>query len=164
MLTPEDLFAENHLEDNADLDVIVEQHESDDNAEPEDNVEVVERQENDEQQQDANVASTKAKRVVRNPLPKLNADTLKGPRGIHILPDIFSKVKFKPPGCEEENLNLLMKTYEYWCHRLFPKLPFDDCLEKIETLGNKKPVQVCVNAPNAIVSIPLIFIPLNVKY
>ncbi|KRT84103.1 hypothetical protein AMK59_813, partial [Oryctes borbonicus] len=43
---------------------------------------------------------------------------------------------------EEEDLRMIMKTYEYWCHRLFPKFSFDDCLAKLEKLGTKKDVQV----------------------
>lgn len=84
----------------------------------------------------------KPKRVIRNPQPKLNVDTLKGPRGLHILPKVFENVKFKGRGHEEQDLNLLMKNYEYWCHRLFPKFAFDDCLARIEKLGYKKTVEV----------------------
>ncbi|XP_050306035.1 uncharacterized protein LOC126743115 [Anthonomus grandis grandis] len=83
----------------------------------------------------------KPKRVIRNPRPKLNEDTLKGPRGLTALPKYFERVKFKGKGHEKEDLNNIMKTYEYWCHRLFPKYPFDTCIEKIENLGKKKAVQ-----------------------
>jgi len=80
----------------------------------------------------------KPKRIVRNPQPKLNEETLRGPRGIPIMKELFSKQKFKGAGHEEEDLKLLLKTYEYWCHRMFPLYTFSDCVEKIEKLGHKK--------------------------
>lgn len=140
MYAAEDLY----IEDQDDLEII---------QEPE-NTENLEAQEEDanenEQQNEENngeeaapdTTATKAKRVVRNPQPKLNAETLKSSKGLQALPPLFEKIKFKGKGHEEEDLNILIKTYEYWCHRLFPKLPLDDCLAKIETLGHKKPVQV----------------------
>lgn len=41
-----------------------------------------------------------------------------------------------------EDLEKLMLTLEHWGHRLFPKMPFDEFLQRVETLGKKKPVQV----------------------
>ncbi|EFA05870.2 TIMELESS-interacting protein-like Protein [Tribolium castaneum] len=82
----------------------------------------------------------KAKRVIRNPQPKLNAERLKGPRGLAALESHFDRVKYKGKGYEEQDLGVILKTYEYWCHRLFPKYPFDECIAKIEALGSKKPV------------------------
>lgn len=84
----------------------------------------------------------KPKRVIRNPQPKLDAERLKGPRGLAALEGYFKNVKFKGPKHEEEDLRKIMKIYEYWCHRMFPKYPFDDCLAKLEKLGTKRPVQV----------------------
>lgn len=83
----------------------------------------------------------KPKRVVRNPQPKLNEETLQGPKGIATLGSYFDRVKFKGRGHEEQDLNVIMKTYEYWCHRLFPKFPFDTCIERLEKLGTKRAVQ-----------------------
>ncbi|XP_066263123.1 TIMELESS-interacting protein [Euwallacea similis] len=83
----------------------------------------------------------KPKRIVRNPQPKLNSETLKGPKGIAALSSYFDRVKFKGKGHEEQDLNAVMKTYEYWFHRLFPKFPFDTCMDRLEKLGSKKEVQ-----------------------
>ncbi|CAH1959058.1 unnamed protein product [Acanthoscelides obtectus] len=83
----------------------------------------------------------KPKRVVKNPQPKLNEQTLRGPRGLSAIEGYFQRVKFKGKGHEEHDLNMLMKTYEYWCHRLFPKFPFDHCIARLETLGTKKGTQ-----------------------
>lgn len=83
----------------------------------------------------------KPKRVIRNPQPKLNEETLQGPKGIATLSSYFDRVKFKGQRHEEQDLNVIMKTYEYWCHRLFPKFPFDTCIERLEKLGTKRAVQ-----------------------
>ncbi|KAF5295193.1 hypothetical protein FQA39_LY13198 [Lamprigera yunnana] len=91
-------------------------------------------------QEAAKQQEVKAKRVHR-PQPKLNADRLKGPRGIQTIEGIFQKIKFKGHGHEEEDLKTLLKGYQYWCHRLFPKFQFEDCIDKIERLGSKKEVQ-----------------------
>lgn len=135
---------ESNAEDVDDLDNFVDGHAVEQDNEEQGEVVEVEGEGNpdDEAQEVPARADPKPKRVIKNPQPKLNAETLKGPRGIHTLPQVFEKVKFKGKGFEEQDLNLLMKTYEYWCHRLFPKFSFDDCLAKIEKLGTKKAVQV----------------------
>lgn len=43
------------------------------------------------------------------------------------------------------DLKVLIKHMEHWAHRLFPKLQFEDFVERVESLGNKKEVQVSVN-------------------
>lgn len=85
------------------------------------------------------------KKVVRKPRPKLNPERLGGERGISILPKIFSEVKLRGKGHEKEDLDLILKTYEHWAHRLFPLFSFDDTLQRIEELGSKKEVQTYVN-------------------
>lgn len=40
------------------------------------------------------------------------------------------------------DLRLLMQKMENWAHRLYPKLQFEDFVDKVEKLGNKKEVQV----------------------
>lgn len=103
-----------------------------------------EAQAND-QDEDENAAenATKVapkKRVVKNPQPKLDADKLKGPRGLMIMEEWFKDIKFKGKGHEKEDLDNVMCRLEQWTHRLFPKFTFDDCLARIEKLGHKKPV------------------------
>ena len=36
-----------------------------------------------------------------------------------------------------------MMNYEEWANRMFPKLAFDDIVERTEKLGAKKEVKVC---------------------
>ncbi|XP_067664815.1 TIMELESS-interacting protein-like [Haliotis asinina] len=84
------------------------------------------------------------KKVVRRPQPKLDASRLSGERGIPLLPRIFKDVKFKGRGHEADDLRVMMKYLEHWAHRLFPMMPFDEVLERIEKLGTKKEVQTCI--------------------
>ena len=82
------------------------------------------------------------RKIIRAPQPKLDAYRLKGERGLKTLVDTYKNVKLKGVGHEEHDLNLIMKNLELWCNRLFPKMAFDDCLERIEKLGSKKIISV----------------------
>nr|XP_022333930.1 TIMELESS-interacting protein-like isoform X2 [Crassostrea virginica] len=85
-----------------------------------------------------------AKKVVRRIQPKLDATRLTGDRGIPILPKVFQDVKFKGKGHEARDLQVIMRYLEHWAHRLFPKMPFDEVLERIEKLGTKNEVKTCI--------------------
>jgi len=41
---------------------------------------------------------------------------------------------------QAEDLKLLMSRLEHWAHRLFPKMSFDDFIERLEKLGSKKEI------------------------
>lgn len=98
-----------------------------------------EENQDDDQEEKKDV---KPKRVIKRPRAKLNAELLTGPKGLRTLEKCFERVQFKGKGNEEQDLNVLLKTYEYWCHRLFPKYPFKDCIDRVERLGSKGPIQV----------------------
>jgi len=53
--------------------------------------------------------------------------------------------KYKGKGEEFRDLDIMMKKMEHWAHRLYPKLPFDDVMNRISILGKKKTVQVILN-------------------
>lgn len=80
----------------------------------------------------------KPKRIIRNPQPKFNEGTLRGHRGLLALSRISKRINMKGRGHEKEDLSAIMRTYAYWCHRMIPKYPFGDCIEKLEKLGRKK--------------------------
>uniref|UniRef100_A0A3Q3WF34 TIMELESS-interacting protein n=1 Tax=Mola mola TaxID=94237 RepID=A0A3Q3WF34_MOLML len=65
-------------------------------------------------------------------------------RGLPALRTLFDDVRFKGKGHEAEDLQLLMKKMENWAHRLFPKLQFEDFIDRVEKLGKKKEVQTCL--------------------
>ncbi|XP_022099739.1 chromosome segregation in meiosis protein 3-like isoform X2 [Acanthaster planci] len=82
--------------------------------------------------------------VNRKPQPKLDAVRLCSDRGLPMLSKHFEQVKFKGKGHEVGDLNRLMSTMEHWAHRLFPKMPFDEVIDRIEKLGKKRAVQTCI--------------------
>ncbi|XP_058801355.1 protein TIPIN homolog [Phymastichus coffea] len=71
----------------------------------------------------------------------LNTERLKGPKGIHTIEKLYEGFKFQGKGHEKEDLDKVMKRLEYWAFRLYPKLHFDDFLDKCEHLGHKKDLQ-----------------------
>ena len=82
------------------------------------------------------------KKIIRNPMPKLNPDRILGPRGVTILSEVFQD--FTPKGGDHvfEDLDRAMKKMEHWAHRMYPKLPFDNTMERVSVLGKKMQIQV----------------------
>ncbi|XP_075288220.1 TIMELESS-interacting protein [Opisthocomus hoazin] len=93
------------------------------------------------QTKDSAVAPRKA---VKRPMPKLDAQRLISERGLPALRHLFDNVKFKGKGHEAEDLKTLIRHMEHWAHRLFPKLQFEEFIDRVESLGNKKEVQTCL--------------------
>lgn len=91
----------------------------------------------------AEVPAAKRKGVKR-PQPKLDSQRLTSERGLPALRHMFDNVNFKGKGHEAEDLKVLMQKMENWAHRLYPKLQFEDFINKLETLGSKKEVQTCL--------------------
>ncbi|XP_011384371.1 TIMELESS-interacting protein [Pteropus medius] len=84
------------------------------------------------------------KRTVKRNMPKLDAQRLISERGLPALRHVFDTAKFKGKGHEAEDLKTLIRHMEHWAHRLFPKLQFEDFIDRVEYLGNKKEVQTCL--------------------
>ncbi|XP_064867271.1 TIMELESS-interacting protein-like [Oncorhynchus nerka] len=84
------------------------------------------------------------RRGVKRPQPKLDSQRLTSERGLPALRNLFDNVHFKGKGHEAEDLRVLMQRMENWAHRLYPKLQFEDFIDKLETLGSKKEVQTCL--------------------
>ncbi|NXY16607.1 TIPIN protein, partial [Atrichornis clamosus] len=93
------------------------------------------------QTKDSSVVTQKA---VKRPRPRLDAQRLISERGLPALRHVFDNVKFKGKGHEAEDLKTLIQHMEHWAHRLFPKLQFEDFIDRVESLGNKKEVQTCL--------------------
>lgn len=84
------------------------------------------------------------KRTVKRNIPRLDAQRLISERGLPALQHVFDKAKFKGKGYEAEDLKTLIRHMEHWAHRLFPKLQFEDFIDRVEYLGSKKEVQTCL--------------------
>ncbi|XP_053744910.1 TIMELESS-interacting protein isoform X2 [Panthera pardus] len=82
------------------------------------------------------------KRTVKRNIPRLDAQRLISERGLPALRHVFDKAKFKGKGYEAEDLKTLIRHMEHWAHRLFPKLQFEDFIDRVEYLGSKKEVQM----------------------
>nr|XP_045016612.1 TIMELESS-interacting protein isoform X2 [Jaculus jaculus]XP_045016613.1 TIMELESS-interacting protein isoform X2 [Jaculus jaculus]XP_045016614.1 TIMELESS-interacting protein isoform X2 [Jaculus jaculus] len=102
------------------------------------------RAEPDEELGSATRVPVPPKRTVKRNLPKLDAQRLTSERGLPALRHVFDKTKFKGKGHEAEDLKTLIRHMEHWAHRLFPKLQFEDFIDRVEYLGNKKEVQTCL--------------------
>lgn len=129
----ENIFEDNVLDENNDLEVILDQPNS-----PQRPTEDLAKD------NDGDAQIVKPKKRVTRPRLKLDATRLVGPRGIGVLESTFKDFKFKGKGHELEDLNKVMTVLEHWAHRLYPKLTFQDCIDKIEDLGFKKSVMVHV--------------------
>ncbi|XP_032089464.1 TIMELESS-interacting protein [Thamnophis elegans] len=90
------------------------------------------------QSKDSSVTTRKA---VKRTIPRLDAQRLISERGLPALCNLFDNVTFKGKGHEAADLKTLIRHMEHWAHRLFPQLQFENVVETIESLGNKKPVQ-----------------------
>ncbi|XP_034244756.1 TIMELESS-interacting protein [Thrips palmi] len=146
--TTDDLFRDNLLGDPNDLDNLVEFRDDANNSDAEaggDNERGGEGDDKDDEDQEDKKDGDKKpeQKIVRikRPQPKLDAERLKGPRGLKELRKCMSDVKFRGKGHEAEDLQRIMARMEHWSHRLFPKFQFDDFIEKVEKLGTKKVVQ-----------------------
>lgn len=113
---------------------------------PEDNDEdaLVNGEPEDNKQSQTKDASGTTRRAVKRQLPKLDAQRLVSERGLPALRSMFDNVKFKGKGHEEADLQTLIRHMEHWAHRLFPKLQFEEFVDRVERLGNKNIVQACL--------------------
>lgn len=84
------------------------------------------------------------RKSVKRPQPKLDANRLISEKGLPALRTLFDNVKFNGKGHEADDLKLLLRKMENWAHRLYPKLRFEEFVEKVESLGAKKEVQTCL--------------------
>nr|XP_021408266.1 TIMELESS-interacting protein isoform X1 [Lonchura striata domestica]XP_021408267.1 TIMELESS-interacting protein isoform X1 [Lonchura striata domestica] len=96
------------------------------------------------QQSQTKDSAVTTQKAVKRQRPKLDAQRLISERGIPALRHMFDNVKFKGKGHEAEDLKTLIQHMEHWAHRLFPQLRFEDFVDRVESLGNKKEVQTCL--------------------
>lgn len=87
------------------------------------------------------VEPKKQKKTV-NPRVRLTEENLTGKRGIHTIENYFKDIKYKGKGHEKSDLNEVMKRLQHWAHRMYPTYKFEDVLNRVETLGKKKTLQV----------------------
>ncbi|CAH8826453.1 unnamed protein product [Trichobilharzia szidati] len=86
-----------------------------------------------------------AKRVVKNPRPKLDPQCLLSNKGLPALLDDFKKVKFGGKGHEFQDLEKLLYVYEAWANRVVPRLTFPEVVERLEHVGSKREIHVALD-------------------
>ena len=82
--------------------------------------------------------------TIARPPRMLKVEHLTDPkRGIASLPRELTEGghPFKGKGHELEDLRLLLSRAKHWAHRLFPRITFEDFVERAEGLGSKRPLR-----------------------
>ncbi|OJA08160.1 hypothetical protein AZE42_03595 [Rhizopogon vesiculosus] len=72
----------------------------------------------------------------------LDEACLVGATGFPSLITDIKDFKVKGKGHEHSDLNRVLQVYQFWTHRLFPKTPFKDTVERVEKLCHSKRMQV----------------------
>ncbi|EPQ58019.1 Swi3-domain-containing protein [Gloeophyllum trabeum ATCC 11539] len=81
----------------------------------------------------------------RKVLPKLDEARLLGPNGFPAL--IAEAKKFKPRGKGQEatDLNRVIQLYQFWAHKMYPKMQFRDTVNRVEKLCHSKRMHVALS-------------------
>ncbi|EJD52924.1 Swi3-domain-containing protein [Auricularia subglabra TFB-10046 SS5] len=74
----------------------------------------------------------------RKPIPKLNDERLLGQDGFPALLKEYKNFKPKGKGHEQEDLTRLLQMYQFWTHKMFPKMQFDDAVNRIEKVCHSR--------------------------
>ncbi|QRV99984.1 chromosome segregation in meiosis protein 3 [Ceratobasidium sp. AG-Ba] len=83
----------------------------------------------------------KPKRVI----PKLDENRLLERDGLRALVRQSKDFKIKGKGHELSDLNRLMQMYQLWAHKMFPKMQFNDTVERVERLCRTKRMHVALS-------------------
>ncbi|KAI0302178.1 replication fork protection component Swi3-domain-containing protein [Russula brevipes] len=81
----------------------------------------------------------------RKPVPKLDEARLLGTNG---LPQLLKDTKnFKPKGKGHEatDLDRVLRIYQFWTHKLYPKTRFKETVDRVEKLCHSKRMQVALS-------------------
>ncbi|CAE6422160.1 unnamed protein product [Rhizoctonia solani] len=82
----------------------------------------------------------------RKTLPKLDEERLLDRRdGMPALVRRAKEFKVKGKGHELSDLNRLMQMYQLWAHKMFPKMQFQDTVERVEKLCRTKRMHVALS-------------------
>ncbi|KAJ7046835.1 replication fork protection component Swi3-domain-containing protein [Mycena alexandri] len=82
--------------------------------------------------QDADAKKPKKKAM------RLDEGRLVSASGFPQLIEDTKKIKVKGKGHEASDLNRLLQVYQFWTHRLYPKTPFKDTVDRVEKLCHTK--------------------------
>ncbi|KAG8713487.1 hypothetical protein FRC11_011976 [Ceratobasidium sp. 423] len=81
----------------------------------------------------------------RKTLPKLDENRLLERDGMPALVRRAKEFSIKGKGHELSDLNRLMQMYQLWAHKMFPKMQFQDTVERVEKLCRTKRMHVALS-------------------
>ncbi|KAG0707700.1 replication fork protection component Swi3-domain-containing protein [Suillus ampliporus] len=96
----------------------------------------------DDEGEKGNKGKGKEEKKERKKVPTLDEGMLVGATGF---PQLIANVKdfrVKGKGHEQSDLHRILQVYQFWTHKLYPKTPFKDTVERIEKLCHSKRMQV----------------------
>ncbi|KAJ3177087.1 hypothetical protein HDU85_006013 [Gaertneriomyces sp. JEL0708] len=86
-------------------------------------------------------------RKPREPLPKLDANRLLGPKGLPRLMTLSKKLSLHPSRSQNhKNLQKLLTFYQIWGHSLYPKLNFQTFIEQTEKKCHERRLKVFLDS------------------
>ncbi|KAG2349823.1 Swi3-domain-containing protein [Suillus weaverae] len=97
--------------------------------------------EDDEGEKDSK-GKVKEGKKERKKVVLLDETSLIGASGFPHLIQNFKDFKVKGKGHEHSDLQRILQVYQFWSHRLYPKTPFKDTVERVEKLCHSKRMQV----------------------
>ncbi|KAG1756716.1 Swi3-domain-containing protein [Suillus paluster] len=97
--------------------------------------------EDDEEGKD-NKGKGKEGKKERKKVTILDEESLVGAAGFPQLITNIKDFRVKGKGHEHSDLQRILQVYQFWTHRLYPKTPFKDTVERIEKLCHSKRMQV----------------------
>ncbi|PCH38010.1 Swi3-domain-containing protein [Wolfiporia cocos MD-104 SS10] len=93
---------------------------------------------------DAQAAKEETEKAKRKPLPKLDEARLLSPDGFPALVKQAKNFKPRGKGHEASDLNRLLQVYQFWTHKLYPKMQFRDTVRQVEKLCHSKRMHVAL--------------------
>ncbi|KAI0054130.1 Swi3-domain-containing protein [Auriscalpium vulgare] len=81
----------------------------------------------------------------RKPLPRLDEARLLGKDGF---PQLVKDTKYWKPkgkGYEALDLDRVLQTYQFWAHKMYPKMKFKDTVERVEKLCHSRRMHVALS-------------------
>ncbi|KAG8743315.1 hypothetical protein FRC12_015083 [Ceratobasidium sp. 428] len=90
-------------------------------------------------------AGTTEKAKTKRVIPKLDETRLLDRDGLPALVRQVKELNIKGKGHEMSDLNRLMQMYQLWAHKMFPKMQFNDTVERVERLCRSRRMHVALS-------------------
>ncbi|KAH8116915.1 replication fork protection component Swi3-domain-containing protein [Phellopilus nigrolimitatus] len=81
----------------------------------------------------------------KRPIAKLDETRILGKDGLPALVQLCKDFKPKGKGHELSDLNRLFSVYQFWAHKMYPKITFSDTVNRVEKLCHSKRMHVSLS-------------------